>query len=85
MARFSDYIKLFKMVKTKSDCEELSEAFFKVSEWSTAWQMKFNTGKFVIHGGTFFFKYLLLDCELTETKIIRDFRLLLDNFVKLLL
>ncbi|CAM5084504.1 unnamed protein product, partial [Eretmochelys imbricata] len=43
--KFADDTKLFKIVKTKADCEELQKDLTKLSDWATKWQMKFNMDK----------------------------------------
>ncbi|CAM5159894.1 unnamed protein product [Natator depressus] len=45
VAKFADDTKLFKIVKTKADCEELQKDLTKLSDWATKWQMKFNVDK----------------------------------------
>ncbi|CAM5106410.1 unnamed protein product [Eretmochelys imbricata] len=52
VAKFADDTKLFKIVKTKADCEELQKALTKLTDWATKWQMKLNVDKCkVMHTG----------------------------------
>ena len=52
VARFADDTKLFKVVKTQRDCEELQRDLSKLGEWASKWQMQFNVSKCkVMHVG----------------------------------
>ena len=45
VAKFADDTKLFHVVKTREDCEELQKDLSKLGEWATKWQMRFNVAK----------------------------------------
>ncbi|XP_066465945.1 solute carrier family 2, facilitated glucose transporter member 9-like isoform X2 [Tiliqua scincoides] len=40
--KFADDTKLFRVVKTRSDCEELQKDLSRLAEWAAKWQMRFN-------------------------------------------
>ncbi|XP_066473251.1 zinc finger protein 614-like [Tiliqua scincoides] len=41
-AKFADDTKLFRVVKTRTDCEELQKDLSKLTEWAAKWQMRVN-------------------------------------------
>lgn len=45
VAKFADDTRLFRMVKTKADCEDLRKGLHKLDEWAKTWQTKFGVGK----------------------------------------
>ena len=45
VAKFADDTKLFQVVKTRRDCEELRKNLSKLGEWVAKWQMHFNIRK----------------------------------------
>ena len=51
-AKFADDTKLFKVVTTQRDCEELQRDLSKLGEWASKWQMWFSVSKCkVMHVG----------------------------------
>ena len=45
VVKFADDTKLFQVVKTRRDCEELQKDLSKLAEWAAKWQMHFNIRK----------------------------------------
>ena len=85
VAKFADDTKLFRVVKTKRDCEELQKDLSKLGEWAEKWQMRFNVKKCkVMHIGAKNqnFTYRLMGSELSVTAQERDLGVLVDNSMK---
>ena len=85
VAKFADDTKLFRVVKTRRDCEELQKDLSKLEEWAAKWQMRFNVGKCkVMHIGAKNpnFKYRLTGSELSVTDQERDLGVLVDSSMK---
>ena len=52
VAKFANDTKLFKVVRTQRDCEELQRDLYKLGEWEPKWQMWFSVSKCkVMHVG----------------------------------
>ena len=86
MAKFADDTKLFRVVKTREDCEALQRDLSKMGEWASTWQMGFNVAKCkVMHIGAKNpnYKYTLMGSELAETDQERDLGVVVDNSMKM--
>ena len=42
--KFTDYIKVFRQIKSEADIQHLQDDLNKLTEWSEKWQMLFNFG-----------------------------------------
>ena len=85
VAKFADDMKLFWVVKTRRDCEELQKDLSKLGEWVAKWQMHFNIRKCkVMHIGAKNqnFIYQLMGSELSLMDQERDLGVLVDSSMK---
>ncbi|CAM5132666.1 unnamed protein product [Eretmochelys imbricata] len=86
VAKFADDTKLLRIVKTKTDCEELQKDLTKLSDWATKWQMKFNVDKYkVMHIGKNNpnYTYTMMGANLVTTNQERDLRVIMDSSLKM--
>ena len=45
---FADDSKLYKVIKSKKDSEDLRQDFYSLMNWSTKWQLPFNIDKCIV-------------------------------------
>ncbi|CAM4557507.1 unnamed protein product [Lepidochelys olivacea] len=84
-AKFADDTKLLKIVRTKTDCEELQKDLTKLSDWATKWQMKFNVDKCkVMHIGKNNpnYTYNMMEVNLATTNQEKDPGVSVDSSLK---
>ena len=85
VAKFANCTKLFQVVKTRRDCDQLQKDLSKLGEWAAKWQMCFNIRKYkVMHTGAKNqnFIHQLMGSELSMMDQERDLGVLVDSSMK---